>query len=150
MIICPDDMIPTVSDYELLLKDIEDFDFPVIAGITTINYQSKEYVAAIELDPHQRFTNEELLNGKPIKQVEYDGFAFSFIQRDIVKKIEFHGDEDGGRLDYAFAKECYDHYIPMFVDTRARMIHLANRIGTHENMGLGIKEPMIRFQQYFC
>jgi hypothetical protein len=144
--ICPDDLIVTPRDYEILTKDIEEFDFPVLAGICNMTYDSKEYLTASVLDPHRRFTHEELFSGEPIKQVEFDGFAFSFIRRDVAEEIEFKGES---RFDYQFALECNNLKIPMHVDVRANMTHLANRIGTHENMQLGKKEPLIRFQQYF-
>lgn len=147
MILTPDDLIVTPKDYEILSKDIEEFDYPVLAGVCNMSYGSKDYLTASVLNPHRRFTPDELFNGDTIKQVEFDGFAFSFIRRDVVEKIEFNGES---RFDYDFALQCRDLGVPMHVDVRANMIHLANRIGTHENMGVGTKEPFIRYQQYFC
>lgn len=151
MIICPDDLIVQVKDYEILLNDVKEFDYPVIGGIFNINYQNMDtYVAAKKLSPFRLFTNEELFADGPIKQVAFDGFAFTFVRRDVVKDIEFHSKEySSTAFDVAFATECQKYDIPIHVDTRAKMLHLANRKGdgTHENMGFG-KKPTLIFEQY--
>jgi hypothetical protein len=151
MILCPDDLIVTPKDYEILLKDVEEFDYPIIAGTCNLVYGESRYITGKTVSPKlELYTPEELFSGEPIKLCEFDGFAFSFIRRDIVKQIEFHSKRYmSTAFDNAFALDCHERGIPMRVDTRAKMLHLANRLGNgaHENMGFG-KKPTLIFERY--
>jgi hypothetical protein len=154
--ILPDDLIATPHDYEILMKDIEEFDYPLIAGTCNLLYNDPRYITCKKL-PLSYMNSamflippEELFTGEPIKQVEFDGFAFTFIRRDIVKQIEFHSKlYSSTAFDNAFAEECKIRGIPMRVDVRAKMLHLANRLGngSHENMGFGLKSTL-KFEPY--
>jgi len=154
--ILPDDLIATPHDYEILVKDIEQFNFPLIAGTCNLLYGDKRYITCKKL-PLSYMNSamflmppEELFAGDSIKQVEFDGFAFTFIRRDIVKQIEFHSKRySSTAFDSAFAQECLERGIPIRVDVRAKMLHLANRLGngSHECWGHG-KKPELRFEPF--
>ena len=152
LIICPDDLIVTPKDYEILYNDVKEFDFPVIGGIFNISYDNRDsYAAARELVPYIPLTPQELFTGDPIKFVASDQFAFTFVRRDVVKMIEFHSKRySSTAFDQAFALECDDHVIPKRIDVRANMLHLANRKGNgqFEYSGLGVKRPTMIFQPF--
>jgi hypothetical protein len=50
----------------------------------------------------------------------------TFIRRDIVEQIPFHGDNS---IDLIFAMDCEAKGIPTYVDFRAKMFHLKWRMG---------------------
>lgn len=156
LVILPDDLIVTPKDYEILLNDIKEFNFPLIAGTCNLLYNDPRYITCKKLPLSYMnsamflYPPEELFAGEPIKQVEFDGFAFTFIRRDIVKQIEFHSKRySSTAFDNAFAQECLERGIPMRVDVRAKMLHLANRLGngSHECWGNG-KKPTLKFEPY--
>lgn len=140
MVIIPDDLIVSTHDFGTLGFDLMEFDFPVLAGTCRLSYTSQDWITAKKLDPHERFTSTELFTGIPIKKVEFDGLACSFIRRDVVEQIEFTAQS---RFDFEFAKKCLDLDIPMHVDSRVVLTHLANRVGTFENWGVGVEAPTI-------
>lgn len=143
MAIVPDDLIVSREDFGTLCFDLTEFDFPVLAGTCRLDYKSDVWITGKKLDQHERFTTADLFSGVPIKKVEFDGLACSLIRRDVVEQIEFTGQS---RFDFEFAKKCMELDIPMHVDTRVVMTHLANRIGTYENWGVGINGPYIVYR----
>jgi len=155
MVLLSDDLIVTPKEYEMLLNDVKEFDYPVIAGTCNIQYDTPNDYVTGKTIRYGRFVDlykkEELFKGDPIKFCEFDGFALTFIRRDIVKKIEFHSKMyTSTAFDYAFAQECLDRGIPQRVDTRVKMLHLACRKGAakQENWGVGIKPPTMIFERY--
>lgn len=154
MAISPDDLIVTRHDFEILLDDIRRYDFPVISGICNVSYQLQDmFTPCIEL-PDENIgyvwlSLEEINNINGIIPVKFDAFACSIIRRDIVKKIIIEGDHLGGRMDLQFARDCDRLDIPLYVDTRAKMFHLRNRLGNGnlENCGQTDKPPTIIFEQ---
>ena len=154
--ILPDDLIATPNDYETLLKDVEEFDYPVLAGTCNLRYNDDRYITAKQvvnpwMMPAALYTKEELFSGERIKRVAFDGFAFTFIRKDVVKKIEFHSTRYmTTAFDNAFALECQNRGIPIHVDTSVRMLHLGARLGLgiQENWGVGIKKPTVVFEEY--
>ena len=155
MVIAPDDLIVTTKDFDILMNDVKEFDYPTIAGTCNLQYGDPRPITGRQLVnpwlmPVVLYSMEELEYGDPIKKVGFDGFAFTFIRRDVVKQIEFHSRRYmSSAFDNAFAQECHEHDIPLRVDCRAKMLHLANRLGTggHENWGNG-KKPYLKFERY--
>lgn len=146
--ICPDDLVITPKDLEILAKDLQGFNFPVLSGICNVglNPEALDYLAVITTDHplpskdserrHFEWAKESDLEFT-ITRVNFSGFPLFIIRRDIVERFEFdsQGKIEGkepnsvGNLDVIFAWNCHENKIPIFVDKRAKMLHLR---GYHE------------------
>jgi hypothetical protein len=150
--ILPDDIVVKVSDCETLINDIISKDYPVISGLMNMHYESNDYnIAWTLMGPGWYFWTDKDLEKGGIQCVEFSGFPFMFIRRDVVEQIPFRGMQnvDGFRysFDLAFAFDCYNH-IPryrIYVDTRVKLLHLKYRKGyeVYEKMLVGIRKPGI-------
>ena len=139
LVICPDDLIITQKDIDILKGDIINSDYPIICGICNVNLNEVNPVAIIineipTMDKETRsfhFNKFEDLKDD-ITQVKHAGFPLQIIRRDIVELVDFDsdsglngGDPDAiGNIDLIFSHNCDNLNIPIFCDRRARMIHL--------------------------
>jgi len=153
LVLCPDDLIVTDFCFRMLLSNVEDHGFPVHAGVCNVSWQERDLFSPCmklpdEENGYQWMTRDALRTADTLLKVKFDALAMCFIRRDVVEKIKLEGDELGGRMDVQFAKDCDSFDIPMYVDTRAVMLHLKNRKGdgTLENCGIGIYPPAKVFQ----
>ena len=152
--IVPDDLIITPGAFNLLKRDLEeeDKDYPVLAGVCNAKY-GDDRVACRDTLGGGFITNEQLddirreQGGHPIVKVRHEGFAMSFIRRDIVEKLKF-GVIYGTAVDHFFSLCCYKLKIPLHVDTRARVIHLCEQPpdGNFEYFKVGKEKPYMRFE----
>lgn len=140
--ICPDDLVITPKDLDYLKDDIEKFDFPVVSGMSNVNMDKPDLmnvmIGSIPAKMAQNRTPFAWNKFRDFKQdltkVLFSGFPLMIIRRDIVEKIDFDSESklDGfdpdqvGNLDIHFCWRCYENNIPIWVDRRARMIHLRN------------------------
>jgi len=154
LVILPDDLIIRQEAYDLLVRDLEESktDYPVLCGLCNVYYYSNT-VSCTELLGGAFVSNERLdemrtmQGGSPIIRVKREGFALPFIRRDIVEKIRFE-DMLTNALDYMFSLNCYKRDIPIYVDTRARLLHLCERPpnGNYEYFKVGKEKPYMLFQ----
>ena len=154
LVICPDDLLITPQAFNVLKNDLEEEskDYPVLAGICNSKYGASS-VACRDTLGGRFITDEELdevrrdQGGSPIVKVRHEGFALSFIRRDIVEKIEFGAIYTTG-IDYHFSLMCYKLKIPIHVDVRARMIHLCEQPpkGNFEYFKVGKEKPFLLFE----
>jgi len=149
LVIAPDDLIVTKKDYEILLADILAHDYPVISGICNINLSNLKDTFAASTFPNLEYCQfgylkeENLSDG--IMKVEWAGYPFTWIRRDVVEKISFTG-RPGGRLenegcsfDLQFAMEIQKLGIPQYIDCRVRMLHLWGA-GMEDILKVGMRE----------
>jgi hypothetical protein len=162
--IVPDDLIVTPIDYMTLLEDLFRYNYPAIGGICNNHYEttgrrSNEFNVAWTLAGPGWYwwTGEEIADNikkkGPIHKVEFLGFGFIFIRRDIVEAMEFRGAMDSGNaaFDLGFAFDCKERNIPIHVDLRVNMDHLKWRAGyaVYENWGMDKgNPPYCSFQKY--
>ena len=146
--ICPDDLIITQNDIDILKWDILYHDYPVICGISNVNMNEFDRVVVIinsipTLEKSTRTFNFDHYDDlkENITQVLHAGFPLQIIRRDIVRKIDFDsdsklngGDPDSiGNLDLIFSHKCKELSIPIYCDRRAKMIHLRGNEGIINN-----------------
>lgn len=136
MVIAPDDLIVRKRDFDGLLNDLLNTDYPVLSGICNRNWQEiNRYSTYWKCDTSVPLTDDDILSGVPIKRVEFEGFTCPFIRRDVVKSIQFNGH------DSELSIECYKNNIPIHIDTRVFMVHLMNRLGRGEMEYWGMGKP---------
>lgn len=140
--ICPDDLIIQKQDLEILKQDLEKFDYPVLSGMSNVNMDKPDLmnimigmIPAKKAQDRTPFAWEKYKNFKQdLTKVLFSGFPLMIIRRDIVEKFDFDSESklDGfdpdmvGNLDIHFCHRCNENNIPIWVDRRARMIHLRN------------------------
>jgi hypothetical protein len=143
LVLCADDLLVTNEAFDILIKDIEEFDYPVVSGICNLTYIELNKSATTLDIPGTAITDYNFItkeqielwrnNGEYIHQVRFNGFALCFIRRDIVERCPFRG---GQGLDRQFGIDCNKENIPMYVDIRAESFHIKFR------MGFGMYEKM--------
>lgn len=159
MVIAPDDLIVTPRAFNTLKTDIMLNDFPVLAGLCNLFYSdiiahtnyllmAKRYACAFHMNKQDWLTDESIhAIYKETKdhffKVEHEGFACTFIRRDVVEQIPFHG-EPTTSFDIAFSRDCMKKGIPIRVNILVRMAHLANRFNRYEKWGRDLKHPRFK------
>ena len=151
--ICPDDLLITQKDINILKKDIYTYNFPVICGICNVEPED-EYLAICESMPIIGEHKFNFMKRKDIKdvifRVDHAGFPLQIIRRDIVEKFDFDSessiigsDPDAiGNLDLMFSHKCKENNIPIMIDSRADMLHL-------RRSGIPIfDDPKVRYIEY--
>ncbi len=146
--ICPDDLIITQKDIDILKNDLLEFDYPVLCGISNVNMNETEMIVVIidsipTLEKSTRSFNFDHFEDlkEDITQVLHAGFPLQIIKRSIVNMIDFDSDSklNGGdpdiigNLDLIFSHRCKELNIPIHCDRRARMIHLRGNEGVINN-----------------
>lgn len=141
LVISPDDLVVKREHYEALLKTLEQEDYPVFSGVcnidvahpNTLNICIDEVPNIIRKLRRHKWADANKLPKEPIIKVKFSGMPFLFIRRDIVERIPLQGDTpyDPSRkniepksFDAAFCYHCNELDIPIYVDTRVRMLHL--------------------------
>lgn len=154
MVLVPDDLIYGQADIDQLARDIEQYDYPITGGICNQHYLQRElYSPCLDL-PGEAIDTYHFVNKAQIDEwrareqylqsVKFDGFALTFIRRDVIEKIRFRGE---WATDGHFARDLDAAGIPIFIDVRVELFHLKYRIGygKYESMQIGIKSPSVRF-----
>lgn len=154
MAILPDDLIVDAEDIDILIKDLEQKDYPVISGICNFSLESKKFFNTMCLIAEDKYMayDEFMLTAKyqydflmkrsefenkrdkgiNIERVLFSGFPFSIIRRDVLEKIGFTPVEpqfksrviDGMGIDCVFYNNCLRMNIPCYVDYRLEALHL--------------------------
>lgn len=136
LIIAPDDLIVTNKHYILLDHDILTGQYPVISGVCNVNRGElrDRYAASAYHNPNYYYFgylgDSDFSEEKPIMNVTWSGFSFTWLRRDIVKKLSFTGmpggrvENEGCSFDTKMSLELFDLKIPQYIDHRARMKHL--------------------------
>jgi len=139
LVVCPDDLDIDKDSFNQLLWDIEEYDYPALAGIANLDEDRPTVYCCMA----QKFCNynedhtpatkgawyssikETFLPSEPIFRVGFAGFACQFIRRDLMEKVSFEGSCNGGTgcMDWKFAQECDKLGIPQMVDQRAFFYH---------------------------
>jgi hypothetical protein len=140
LVIATDDIVVQPRHIEMLQKDLEEKDYPVLSGMMNVNQSDTEIVNLTTIMPskqrsgrYYRFIKRQELEGsEDIFQVAFSGFPLMAIRRDIVEKFNFDADRiyqglDGSRgasLDLVFCWNCQENDIPVWADKRIDMKHL--------------------------
>jgi hypothetical protein len=155
MVIIPDDLIVHRDGFELLMRDLQEFDYPALEGICNVNYgEDDRFACGPTINGGPTFFNTKTLQlekekqGSEIIQVGSESFCCVFIKRDIIEKYPhaIRGMPNSS-FDWGFGTTCYWEHIPMRVDTRAKFLHLAGRArGYLEHFYRGRKNPRLIFE----
>src|SRR5215831_12855215 len=101
LVIIPDDLIVTPSQFEKLKRNAELGNYPVLSGTCAVDSTDPNRLATR--------TDDKVLADKPnpdisdIRQVFAEGFACCFLRRDVVEKIWFNCEVS---FDLYLAREC--------------------------------------------
>jgi hypothetical protein len=155
MVVLPDDLIVRPEDFEQLKADVEQYDYPALAGICHIHYHEKDtFICGPSLNGGPTYFTRETLGqevrkqGSHIIRVEFEGFACTFIKRDVL--VKYPDSIKGmpvGSFDWGFSHSCYWNKVPIHVDTSVYLVHLGQRLpGRQEYWGKGVKQPVVRFE----
>jgi len=158
MVIAPDDLVLNKEGVDLLIKDIEQFEYPALAGICNFSYHDRTRYAcgpSINGGPTSHSLEslkQEVAKNGPIIRVGMEAFSCLFIKREILEE-HYPGlikPMPISSFDWGFSHACHWKNIPIRVDTRAQFLHLANRAGKEgivfENFFRGIKLPQMIFE----
>src|SRR5215469_16142921 len=159
MVVTPDDLVINREGVELLVKDLEEHPYPALAGICNFSYQLRNRYAcgpSINGGPTnhtEESLNEEIRKQGPIIRVGMEGFSCLFIHRQVlennpkaIKGMPYSS------FDWGFCHSCHWDKVPIYVDTRAKFLHLANRLAgdtfvdSRECFMRGVKLPCILFE----
>ena len=152
--ICPDDLVVTNKVFQQLKNKVEETKLPVLAGICNLSWNELDRcsfcmnVSGFNFVDNETLPLIEHMAKDGVLQVGHEGFACSFISRDVMQKVSFEGvnEDKSAHFDWSFSLECTRFNIPIHVYLDAKMIHLRDRLGkgVYENWGRGIKPPAIR------
>ena len=151
LVLLIDDVLITQNEFDTLRADLEQNEYPVLAGIGNIHYQRlEEYSPCLDILPgldaasYHWLTKAQLddflSKGEYIKLAKFEGFSLPFISRSVVEQIPFRGPDS---MDTYFAIDCAAKGILTYVDLRAKMFHLKWRLGKglYECMELDETKP---------
>lgn len=138
--ICPDDLIVTQKDVNILKRDIKKHDYAVITGLCNVEHGDDSCYNVIVSDLPNLIHRQRSWRGfakegeltETITKVLFAGFALEIIRRDVIEMIDFDsesklqgGDPNHiGNLDLIFSYKCFEKCIPIYCDKRAKMVHL--------------------------
>lgn len=113
-----------------------------------LNISGEYFTRNLIMSDYPILTEKWRQENQGIFKVWYQGFAYSFIKRDILLKIPLRPEKfqrEGGFVswaidDVAFARDCVKNNIDQFVDFRAFFRHLGQH---HGKLLVGINEPEI-------
>ena len=150
----------------MLIEGIEKFNFPVLTGYANLDLSQPD-LYSVGLEPeyiergqrqYKLLTKNTMFNkdgtckfGRYFK-CRWAGFGFTTIRRDIVERIPFEDDSryngmnygNGCCVDTCFSYECNTRGIPMFCDSRVKITHLREGVGSlMKNFYAGIKPRQI-------
>jgi hypothetical protein len=66
LVLYPDDLLATNDDFDILIKDIEEYDYPTISGICNLTYIQMDLISAcptlpgINIEQYDFFTREQV------------------------------------------------------------------------------------------
>jgi hypothetical protein len=142
LVICPDDLIVKGEHIEALKQVLEEHDYPVLAGISNITPAMPGFISTCRYKlptpfrpgrVYELMTDEEAAEANGVIEVKWTGWPAGFIARRVFDKIHLESDnalnksperEMGQAFDLMFCWNCEKHEIPIYVDTRVRMLHL--------------------------
>jgi len=151
LIFLAEDVLNTSDMVKLAIKDVEEYDFPVLCGYSNFDWRhdwvnitlkdlSKFYVHNAE---QYGFINPyDIFKGKynfPFQQVFFQGLSLAVIRRDVIERIPFRAYKErhspynvkrfginkpfGVMFDLAFCIDCHKSNIPIICDLRLFVIH---------------------------
>ena len=153
--ILPDDLIVTPKDYDNLITDLMQRDFPVVSGACNVDTGDYKDCLNVSIDDlinpnsppadhfkkwvNLRYDYMGYLKSAPLQRVMYSGFPLMFIRRDVVEKIPFR-DYKGCCIDATFCADCAMLEVAIWVDFRVIMKHLKiDNVNVDNSFGTGIK-----------
>jgi len=145
LVLATDDIVVKPEHINLLEKDLQKYDYPVLTGLMNVDLDDVEFVnLSMSLPLKKRrlrqyswMTRREVFVKDEIFQVAFSGFPLMAIRRDIVEKVPFDADrvfeglppERGASLDFVYCWYCQEKDIPIMVDKRIDMLHLRTKGG---------------------
>lgn len=162
LVIAPDDLVVTREAFDRIRHWSVKYRLQVIAGICNLSWQERDKFSCCQSVSGFRFATEEDFDNhrwydgryRQLIEVGHEGFACSCIRRDVFENYNIRlddgmNDDKSAHFDWAFSLKCNKAGIPIYVDKKARMLHLRNRLGEGvlENKGVGLKQPTVILQR---
>lgn len=143
IVICPDDLVIHYDAFEMLLRDVEEYDLSNLSGVAYIDEGSigvycckpkgidltNQSKGSFYEDSSNKNVHPKNILPNKIFEVGFTGFCCQFLERELVEKMTFKGGcEDGaGCMDLEMAYNCQKLDKPMMVQPNAFFTHLRNR-----------------------
>ena len=132
LVICPDDLVLYYDAFMNLVRDIEEYKFTNICGISNLDEDRPDLYCCKPLDISVETKNHncdkefaDKLDDKII-QVGFTGFSCQFLERKLVEKLSFGGGCNNGKgcMDFQMAYELNKLKVPMLVDFDSYFWHM--------------------------
>lgn len=152
------DIVVKPEHFSRLIRDLKEFNYPVITGMMNLAlefldvYNITRNVVEPDRPYYDWFTSSDQMD--EIQKVWFSGFPLMIIRRDIVEKIPFERTSDllgieneVNCLDISFCWRCYENKIPIFTDTRVKLLHLKELNDESQPVLVGKEKPYTEFKQ---
>ena len=164
LIIHPQDLLVTREDYDNLIFDLIENDYPVLSGVCNVERPPHRLSGVMNCCikcPNRNRDNRKynwipfasMPNSLGLMKVGFMGFAFTFIKRNVIERRLIDGEFifkgcDGKEIypDLNFCNGCKELDIPIIVDTHVQLVHYAN----HKPSLIGkqsCKQLFIRYEE---
>lgn len=146
LIVMPQDILVKKEHFEALKADIEKYHYPVLSGVCNVEregHRNFNMWNICKICP-SKFRNERIYRWVPacaekigIMRVGFQGMAFTWIQRNILQRVNLDGEfifkgcihRDGSPApDLNFSLNCLKLGIIQYANTDVRMFHYANHM----------------------
>lgn len=152
------DIVVRPEHFFRLIEDLKEFNYPVLSGMMNLALEFPEVynitrnVVEPERPYYDWFTSSDKM--ADFEKVWFSGFPLMIIRRDIVERIPFERtsdllgiDKEINCLDISFCWRCYENKIPIFADTRIKLLHLKELNDESQPVLVGIKEPITELKK---
>jgi hypothetical protein len=164
LLIYAEDILATPDAVKLLIKDAEEYNYPVVTGWFNFDFKrdwiaistkdlSKERIVLAEQYNFLKPT-DMLFYDSPFMEVTFTGMPLTLIRRDVVEKVTFKPYDyvydsvlgmfmrRGTMFDLQFCLECKQLGIPIVLDKRVFAVHFGD---TRRFIDLKDKQPSVDF-----
>lgn len=152
------DIVVKPEHFSQLIEDLNEFNYPVLTGMMNLAleylnvYNITKNVVEPERPAYDWFTNVDEMD--MIQKVWFSGFPLMVIRRDIVEKIPFERtsdligiDREVNCLDISFCWRCYEKKVPIFADTRVKLLHLKELNDESQPVLVGVEKPVTEIKK---
>lgn len=152
------DIVVKPEHFSRLITDLKEFNYPVLTGMMNLalEFPSVYNITRNVVEPsrpyYDWFTDGDKMDD--IQKVWFSGFPLMIIRRDIVERIPFERtsdllgiDREVNCLDISFCWRCYEKKIPIFADTRVKLLHLKELNDESQPTLVGIEKPVTEIKK---
>lgn len=138
LVICPDDIVIDYDSFELLKRDMEEYEFSNLCGVGMLDENSNAYCCKPFGVPFNQVSSgsyyyKETDRGYPllpkkIFECGYSGFMIQWLERSLVEKLSFDGGCNNGEgcMDVKMSEEFKEMGESFIIEPNANFTHLRN------------------------